>query len=154
MASDFPTPNPIQQLIGAAALALDAEAFDDFLALCTADFHYQIRVSSPELGKDMIWLEQSREELEKLFAALPEHITRSGRLTRQVCVANTSEQADTLHVTSTFSVFHTDTNGRSALIAVGRYLDVVVEDHNVLRLSRREVHLDTRDLGIGSHVPL
>jgi 3-phenylpropionate/cinnamic acid dioxygenase small subunit len=153
--ADFPTQNPVHELIGNTALALDAEAFDDFLGLCTTDFHYRIRVTSPELGQDMVWLEQTREELGKLFAALPEHLTRLGRLTRQVSVASTAQASGSLHVTSTLSVFHTDTDGRTAVMAVGRYQDeVVVVDHNVLRLRRREVQLDTRDLGIGSHVPL
>jgi len=153
--TDFPTQNPVHQLIGSAALALDAEAFDDFLALCTTDFHYLVRVTSPELGQDMIWLEQNREALEKLFAALPEHLTRLGRLTRQVSVASTTEAADRLHVTSVLSVFHTDNEGRTAVMAVGRYHDeVIVDEDDALRLHRREVHLDTRDLGIGSHVPL
>ncbi len=153
--TDFPILDPVREIVGSAALALDAEAFDDFLALCTPDFHYQVRVTSPELGQDMIWLEQTREELGKLFSALPEHLTRQGQLTRQVSVANTIEAADSLRVTSTFSVFHTDNNGRTAVMAVGRYHDeIVIDDKGELRLRRRDVDLHTRDLGIGSHVPL
>jgi 3-phenylpropionate/cinnamic acid dioxygenase small subunit len=153
VADKAPTSDAIRELVGQAALALDAEAFDDFLAFCTDDFHYRIRVMSPELGREMIWLEQTRTELEKLFEALPEHLTRPGRLTRQVTVATIQSQPPNWQVTSTFSVFHTDFEGRTEILAVGRYQDQVTSDAGTMRLSERDVYLDTRDLGIGSHVP-
>ena len=149
-----PITEAVRELVGQAALALDAEAFDTFLGLCTEDFQYRIRVMSPELGQEMIWLEQSRVELGKLFAALPEHLTRPGRLTRQVSVASIHEEAAGLLATSVFSVFHTDFAGRTQVLAVGRYVDRWVLDEDAVRLRERDVHLDTRDLGIGSHVPL
>ena len=154
MTAKSPAQDPIRQLVGQAALALDAEAFDDFLALCTSDFSYRVSVMSPELGREMTWLEQNREELEKLFAALPDHVTRIDRLTRQVSVAAVEHQPDGLRVTSSVSIFSTDVNGQSALLAVGRYVDHVIARHDELLLSDRELQLDTRDIGIGSHVPL
>jgi 3-phenylpropionate/cinnamic acid dioxygenase small subunit len=153
MGENGPATDAIRELVGQAALALDAEAFDTFLALCTQDFHYRIRVMSPELGQEMIWLEQTRIDLEKLFEALPEHLTRPGQLTRQVSVATIESQASSWRCTSVFSIFHTDFEGRTQILAVGRYQDQVTSDAGTMRLSERDVYLDTRDLGIGSHVP-
>ena len=144
----------VRELIGAGALALDSEAYAEFLVRCAPGFSYRVTAESPELGQKMVWLEQSREELEKLFAALPEHLTRPGRLTRQVNVARISSVDDGYSVTSTVSVFSTDFEGRSRLLAVGRYEDRVVIGQDCLQLQSRELQLDTRDLGIGSHVPL
>lgn len=154
MSDKASTADGIRELIGQTTLALDAEAFDDFLALCTDDFHYRIRVMSPELGQEMIWLEQSCVELKQLFAAVPEHLTRPGRLTRQVNVATIQPQDGQWRCTSVFSIFHTDFEGRTRILAVGRYQDQVTSDAGVMRLCERDVYLDTRDLGIGSHVPL
>ena len=96
----------VNALIGRAGLALDDEDFQAFLDLCTTDFRYRIRVESPELDQEMTWLEQTRTELKTMFASLPEHLTRPGRLTRQVCVASTHERRGRIQVTSVFSIFH------------------------------------------------
>lgn len=144
----------IRELIGRTALLLDAEAFEAFLEHCTAEFSYRASVMSPELGREMVWLEQDREALEKLFRALPEHLTRPGRLTRQVNVARIEDQDHGFSVTSTVSIFATDLKGQSTLLAVGRYQDLVVSTAGQLQLMSRELQLDTRDLGIGAHVPL
>ena len=154
MMTDSQVGEQIRELIGTTALALDAEAYAEFLARCTPDFNYQVTAMSPELGRKMVWLEQSRDEIEKLFAALPEHLTRPGRLTRQASVARINSVEGGFAVTSTVSVFATDFEGRSRILAVGRYEDRVVAGKECLQLQSRELQLDTRDLGIGSHVPL
>ena len=143
-----------RQLIGRAGLLLDDSDYEGFLALCAPDFSYRIRVWSPELGKDMIWLEHDYGGLAQLCAALPEHLTRPGRLTRHVTVASIDAAPAALQVTSVVTIHHTDLEGRTATLAAGRYLDRIVKQDGELRLQSREVQLDTRDLGIGSHAPL
>lgn len=155
------------ELVARAALALDDEDFKGFLALCTADFRYEVRTWSPELRKWMTWLGQSRSELEALLAALPEHLRRRGRLLRQLGPTIVDAEAPgpgtgsagTLLATTSFAIFHTDPDGRTRTLAVGRYRDRIVVGAagpggaTGPRLAAREVVLDTRDLGIGSHVP-
>lgn len=161
------------ELVARAALALDDEDFAGFLALCTGDFRYEARSWSPELRKWMTWLAQSRSELEALLAALPEHLRRRGRLLRQlgptIVDADVPEPgaegagaagAGALRATTSFAIFHTDPDGRTRLWVVGRYRDRIVVGAagpggaTNARLASREVVLDTRDLGIGSHVPI
>ena len=51
-------------------------------------------------------------------------------------------------------VVRTSPEGVSELFAAGRYLDVIDDSEDVPKLVRRETQLDTRELGIGSHVPI
>ncbi len=146
----------VRPLIGRLALALDDGNFAAFLALCDDPFNYRIRVWSPELKKQMTWLEHDREGLTELFKSLPEHLQRPGRLHRQVTVATVepSNTEDYLVVTSSFIAHHTSLEGQTQTLAVGRYLDIVNMSAEAIVLTARDVMLDTRDLGIGLHVPL
>ena len=146
----------VRPLIGGASLALDDGDFARFLGYCDDPFHYRIRVWSPELKKQMTWLEHDRDGLTELFKSLPEHLQRSGRLHRQVTVATVepSNTEDFLVVTSPFIVHHTDTEGQTQTLAVGRYIDIVNMSEEKIVLTARDVMLDTRDLGIGLHVPI
>lgn len=146
----------VRPLIGKLSLALDDGNFAAFLALCDDPFSYRIRVWSPELKKQMTWLEHDRDGLTDLFKSLPEHLQRLGRLHRQVTVATVdpSNTEDYLVVTSSFIVHHTDLEGQTQTLAVGRYLDIVNMSAENIVLTARDVMLDTRDLGIGLHVPL
>lgn len=75
---------------------------------------------------------------------------------RQVTVATVepSNTEDYLVVTSSLIVHHTNLEGQTQTLAVGRYLDVVNMSAETIVLTARDVILDTRDLGIGLHVPL
>lgn len=146
----------VRPLIGRLALSLDDGNFAAFLALCDDPFNYRIRVWSPELKKQMTWLEHDREGLTELFKSLPEHLQRPGRLHRQVTVATVdpSNTEGYLVVNSSFIVHHTNTEGQTQTLAVGRYLDVVNMTAKTILLTARDVMLETRDFGIGLHVPL
>jgi len=55
---------------------------------------------------------------------------------------------------SAFQVFRTALDGgESSLFAVGKLRDTVRLTEDGARLLKREVRLDTRQLGIGSHIP-
>ena len=57
-------------------------------------------------------------------------------------------------VVTALQVFRTVLDGgTSSLFAVGKLYDTVVVTDGRVALARRVVKLDTRDLGIGSHVP-
>jgi methanesulfonate monooxygenase small subunit len=142
-------------LVARSCLALDREDFAGFLQCCTADFRYAVRVWSPELRRQMTWLAQSRTELEALFGALPEHLRRRGTLLRHLgpTIVDALGDGEWRAVTSVV-VFHTDAEGRTRTWVAGRYHDRIVERAGSPLLAEREVELQTRDLGAGSHVPL
>ena len=63
-------------------------------------------------------------------------------------------EEELLAAVSSVLVINTDLEGRSTLFAAGRYLDQVDMTGEAPLLAARTVHLETRDLGIGSHVPI
>jgi len=50
------TVSAVRETIYRATLALDDQRWEDWLALCSPDFHYVITSFSPEINKDMIYL--------------------------------------------------------------------------------------------------
>lgn len=143
----------IAAFVAESALALDENDFDRFLALTASPFRYRLLVESAELRREVAWLDVTREGLVALFATLPEHLLRPGRLHRFAVPARITAQTGRWRATSTLLIHATDQHGLTKPLAVGRYEDVIVEESGVLKLLARDVKLDTRDIGIGSHVP-
>jgi methanesulfonate monooxygenase small subunit len=146
----------IHALIYRSCLFMNEENFAGFIDLCTPDFHYSITVHSPELRRGMTWLHLERDEMRQMLDNLPQHVRVSGQLTRQLVVYLVEREEGALYarVTGGLSVFETDTAGVSKLLAVGTYLDGVSLAQHVPLLQSREVRLITRQLGVGSHIPL
>ncbi len=139
---------------------LDERRFDDWLDLTARNFNYRIGAYSPEIRKEMTWLEHDREGLRALFALLGKHHQDHAVWFRHAVVQRVSQEtADSLRVVTQLAIFHTvvdvgDTHldsGSSRLFAVGRYYDQLVLEEGRWLLSDRYVRLDTRQLGIGSH---
>ena len=61
----------IEELIYRSCLALDARDYKAFLGLCDEDFKYTIATYSPEIRRDMVWLDHDRKGMETLFGNLP-----------------------------------------------------------------------------------
>ena len=76
-------------------------------SLCTEDYQYKVTTYSPELRKEMVWLEQSRTDLGAMFEMLPEHVKPDGRFTRhaQVYRVAPNGSAGTLAVTSALTLY-------------------------------------------------
>ena len=147
----------IRDFLSGVADALDREAWDEFLSMCAPEFEYRVTAHSYELDEDMIWLIHDLDGLRHLFEVLPEQLGRKGtRMLRHVSfVAIEPGEADGQMVaTSKVVAIRTSPEGVSDLFAAGRYIDVVDIAGAALRLIRRETRLDTRELGIGSHVPI
>jgi methanesulfonate monooxygenase small subunit len=143
-------------LIYRSGLLLDEGDWDGFLALCAPGFRYEIGSYSPEIRRDMCWLDQDRAGMQQLFATLPRHHSDRAPLSRHLTVY-TVDLLDDGHQASAVSalqVFRTELDGgRSELFATGKIfdrLDLVAEQP---RLAHRRIRLDTRLLGIGSHIP-
>lgn len=145
----------IEELVYRSCLALDDRDFKGFLALCEEDFRYTITTYSPEIRKDMVWLDHDRKGLDTLLTNLPRHNSDHSPITRHATVYTVEEGGDgTATVVSALQVFRTQLDGgASELFAVGRFHDTVKLNGASPRLAKRVVKLDTRLLGYGYHIP-
>ena len=146
----------VEELIYRSCLLLDEKDFKGYLDLCDEQFRYTIATHSPELRRDMIWLDHDKNGMTTLLNQLPRHNSDHSPLTRHATVYTVrydaaKQQGD---VVSALQVFKTALEGGSSeLFAVGKYLDTVKVNGGKLLLLRRVVKLDTRMLGIGYHIP-
>lgn len=146
----------IQDMVYQTCLLLDDGNFNAFLELCDDGFRYSIATHSPEIRKDMIWLDHDKKGMQNLFTQLPRHNSDHSPITRHVTVYKIDIAGDgnEASVVSVLQVYKTDLDGGStALFAVGKYLDTVRDEGGKPRLAKRVVKLDTRMLGIGYHIP-
>ena len=144
----------IEELIYRSCLALDASEYKAFLGMCENDFRYTIATYSPEIRRDMVWLDHDRKGMETLFGNLPKHNSDHSPLTRHVTVYTVEIDGDVANVVSALQVFRTLLDGGATeLFAVGRFHDTVKLDGVDAKLARRLVKLETRLLGYGYHVP-
>ncbi|MHB8619587.1 MAG: aromatic-ring-hydroxylating dioxygenase subunit beta [Chloroflexota bacterium] len=148
----------VSDLIYSTCLLLDQRDFKGWLDLCAPDFMYSITAYSPEIRKDMIWLEHDLSGMLNLVKTLPRHNSDQSLLTRHASVYRVDYDDDRREAEAVTSVAIYKTaldGGATEVFAVGRYQDSVSlgEDEGA-RFLRRRLALDTRGLGIGSHYPL
>lgn len=156
--------NTVRDTIYKATLALDDQKWDDWLDLCEDDFHYAIKAFSPEINKDMIYLQGDRKDMSTMMRMLPKHNTDHSPLKRHTSVYTVDVAPDAKSATaiSSFVVYqnmldginsHIDA-GESRLFLVGRYYDTFKLDGGKARFVKREVRLENRRLDKGSHWPI
>ncbi len=146
----------IEELVYRSCLFLDDKKFTEYLSLCDEGFRYSIAAHSPEIRKDMIWLDHDKPGLTTLLTQLPRHNSDHSPLTRHATVytIDAGAAAGEAQVVSALQVFKTELDGGvSQLFAVGRYVDTVKFNGGSPKLLKRVVKLDTRMLGIGYHIP-
>ena len=146
----------IEELVYASCLLLDEKNYQGYMALCDEGFQYTITTHSPEIRRDMVWLDHDRKGLETLFTQLPRHNSDHSPLTRHATVysVKVDEAGKVADVISALQVFKTELDGGvTSLYAVGKYVDRVNIANGAAKLARRTVKLDTRMLGIGYHIP-
>jgi methanesulfonate monooxygenase subunit beta len=151
-----PDRTAIEELVYRSCLALDAKNFKAYLDLCDSQFQYTITAHSPEIRKDMIWLDHDKAGMQLLFTNLPRHNSDHSPVTRHATVytVENDEAAQQATVVSALQVFRTTLDGGATeLFAVGRYIDTVKTDSAVPTLLKRVVRLDTRQFGFGYHIP-
>ncbi|MBB5201122.1 methanesulfonate monooxygenase small subunit [Glaciimonas immobilis] len=135
---------------------MDAKDFDGYLALCDPAFHYAITAFSPEIRKSMTWLEHDHAGMVTLFGNLPKHNSDHSLLSRHATVYTIEELngGETAKVTSALQVFRTTLDGGATeLFAVGKMTDTVRLSAVGARLLDRNIHLETRMIGFGFHIP-
>ncbi len=148
----------IERVVYRSCMLLDDKDFKGYLELCDPDFRYSITAHSPEIRKDMIWLQEDKKGMETLFANLPRHNSDHSPLTRHATLytLDVEEQGGEAKAVSALQVYRTAIDGgTSELFAIGKYVDTlrISPDGGTARLRSRTVKLDTRMLGIGSHIP-
>ena len=147
----------VRDLVYRICLLLDGNKFLEWLELCTPDFQYTISAWSPEIRRDMVWLDHDRDGMVNLMRMLPKHNSDQTPLTRHATVYTVDYDAARYQADAVTSVVVYATaldGGVTELWAVGRYHDTVSVADGVARLRRRNVRLETRSLGIGKHWPL
>ena len=150
----------VRELVYRSCLALDRMDFDAYLELCDPAFRYIISTYSPEIRRDVVWLDHNRDGMKRLFDVFPLHVSDNLlrlSLSRHVTVytVDYSDDGDRADVVSALQVFTTTKNGGvTALFGVAKYYDTVILTDGAAQLLSREVRLDTRMLGdTGSHIP-
>ena len=144
----------IEELVYRSCLALDDRDFTGFLALCDPGFRYKVTVYSPEIRKEMVWLDHDKKGMETLFTNLPRHNSDHAPLTRHATVHTVKVEGAEAEVVSTLQVFRTTLDGGATeLFAVARLVDTVKLDGAAPSLGGRVVRMGTRQLGFGSHIP-
>ena len=146
----------IEELVYRSCLALDGKQWNAFLDLCDPGFRYTISTYSPEIRRDMVWLDHNKEGMTTLFTNLPKHNSDHSPLTRHATVytIDVNDATGEASVVSALQVFKTALDGGATeLFAVGRFHDTVKLAGGSPKLLKREVRLDTRLLGFGYHVP-
>lgn len=146
----------IEEVVYRSCLALDEKNFKAYLELCDSAFHYTITAHSPEIRKDMVWLDHDKAGLQLLFTNLPRHNSDHSPVTRHATVYTVDLDAagQQATVVSALQVFRTTLDGGATeLFAVGRYIDTVKLNAGAATLLKRIVKLDTRQFGFGYHIP-
>jgi len=146
----------VESVVYQSALLLDGREFQGYLDLCEPDFRYVVGAYSPEIRRDMVWLDHDKPALRSLFETLPRHNSDHSVLSRHVTVYRVELAADgtSASATSVLQVFRTALDGGTTeLYAVGKIHDSLRIADGRARLSKRHIQLDTRMLGIGTHIP-
>lgn len=151
----------LTELVLDGARLLDERRFGEWFDRTSADFHYRIEAYSPELRKNMVWLEHDRAGMIALVELLPKHHVDGADLLRHVSVGHIeTEGPNAASANSALAIFSTARDagdahvdgGSSSVFLVGRYQDRFRLEDERWRLSERIVKVQTRQLGIGSHL--
>ena len=148
----------IMRMLHQSFLRLDDEDYDAYLELCAPGFRYRITTYSPEIRKELVWLDHDRQELADLFHNIKNHVRLPGRFFRHGHVylisRNGGSGNEVVQATTSMVVHYTDPEGCSRIFALCRYHDDIDLSTGTPLLASREVRLETRQLGTGSHIPM
>jgi hypothetical protein len=155
----------VEALVYESCLALNAEDWKAFLGCCDREaFRYRIVNYSPEIRREQCWMDRDWKGMKSLLDLLPRHNSDHSPLTRHATVYRVvlDEEAKEADATTLVTIYRTELDGgnshfesgQTSLFAVGKYEDRVrLDGEGGAKLLRRTVRLDTRQIGMGSHVP-
>ena len=151
----------IEDVVYTSCLLLDEQQFGAYLELVAPEFRYRITAYSPEIRKEMTWLEHDREGLAALFELFPKHHVNHAQWQRHGVLYQVREDTPTeVRAISSLVVHHTIVDvgdvhvegGSTSVFAVGRYHDKLRLEQGRWLLTERTARLETRQLGIGTHL--
>jgi methanesulfonate monooxygenase small subunit len=158
------TTDMVKNTIYKACLYLDDQKWSDWLDLCDKNFQYTVKAYSPEIGRDMIYMSGSRDDLATLTQMLPKHNTDHSPLKRHATVyaVDMDKNGETATAVTSFVAYQTMFDGinshidagETRLFLVGRYIDKLRFDGGQVKFVEREVRLENRRLDKGSHWPI
>lgn len=160
MSASWQLRGPLTELVCESARLLDERRFGEWLDLSAPEFRYRIESYSPELRRDMTWLDHDRAGMTALIELLPKHHVDGSDLLRHVSVGRIDAEGDRASSTSSLAIFRTARDvgdvhvdgGSSQLFLVGHYRDKFRLAGERWLLSERVVRVQTRELGTGSHL--
>ena len=145
----------ISRLIYKSCRALDSEDFDAYLALFSDDFEYRVSNYSREIRKEQEWMDVNREELKGLLANVPQHFRLLGTFLRHATIYDIERNGSGSAKAVTYvTIYYTTPEGATRVWAVGQYHDVIDISGETPLIADRELKLETRELGIGTHLPM
>ena len=146
----------IRLLTSRSVRLLNAGRFAEFIDLFAPGGRYVLEADSAEIGKTMIWLDLSRDELNALLEESPQHVHDLAARKHMVAVEefDFAEDRDTASTLSSFSVFRTDIDGRTDVYAVGSYEDSLVRIDDDWRIAHRRARVQTRMFRTPTPTPL
>lgn len=154
----------VRDTIYRSTVLLDQQRWDEWLTYCDDAFEYAIRAWSPEINKDLTYLDLDRSGLANLIRLLPKHNTDHSPLTRHTSVYTVDlDQGNRLaQAVSSVVVYQTLLDGinshidagQSRLFLVGKYLDTLKIEDDKAKFLSREVRIENRRLDKGSHWPI
>ena len=149
------TDDQIKNLIYKSCRVLDAEEFDAYLALYAEEFDYKVTNYSREIRKEQEWMDVTRAELKGLLANVPQHSRLLGSFMRHATVYEIERNgADTAKALTYVTIYYTTPEGATRVWAVGRYHDVIDVSGESPLIADRDMKLETREVGIGTHLPM
>ena len=146
----------IRTLISNSAKFLDDENYAQFTELFLKNGRYLLVARSDEIGRDMTWLDMSRDELVALLEESHQHVHDLAKRMHIVSVDQImfDELDNSAQVQSSFAVFRTDTAGNTEVYAVGRYCDNLERNGEVWRIKKRCVNVEPRIFRTPTPIPL
>ncbi len=145
----------IAKLIYRSCRVLDAEEFDKYLELFAEEFDYRVSNFSREMRKEQDWLDVNRTELTNLLANVPQHSRVLGTFMRHATIYDIERNgSDNANTVTYVTIYYTTPEGATDVWAVGRYHDVIDISGDAPLIADRELKLETREIGIGTHLPM
>jgi methanesulfonate monooxygenase subunit beta len=162
---DLETRQQVVELVYDGCIALNAEDWPGFLAACEPQgFRYRITNYSPEIRRTQCWMDRDFKGLKSIVDLLPKHNSDHSPMTRHATVYKVlvDPASGEVHARTQLAIYRTELDGsnshfdsgRTQLWAIGRYEDRIRVGSGGARLLERNVVLDTRQIEIGSHLPL
>ncbi len=137
----------VRELLDEYAECIDAERYDDWLALFTEDSVYQIiprENLEQNLPASLVYCSSKnvlRDRITSLVNANEYNPHYDRHLISGVRVAE--EKDGVWRVDANYAVFQTSVEGQSRIFSVGRYADKVVREDGRLRFKEKRVMVDT-----------